>query len=727
MQKKDFLYFLTDKDGRCYKLDDQGNVFIDLTVKPLANTPDGWQDKMIEYARNTKYYGMVRTFTVPLKFVTDGAKIVRFLYYTYGIQAECYLRIAKLNWKTGNHEKYYVGALDFSTFSDEVEFVEVSILDSGLASLIKANEGTTYEIPIGTDTTDEIPITEDPSLNVLLDGITLKGNMDYVSLALQHENGWHFPDQVFVQKDGTFSNLDNQDVDFQGLAVADIINDPPSIIQNSDHWVIKATAAAKITINLEYDIDVADAQAPTPKKSHAQIWVGTSSGYGYGTISTSMIGGNLGAFINYTGHATLNINLAAGEKLYIYTQVNQEDTLSAGKVKIKYNTFDLTITGLTRYNPTYCKALRPSFIFERLVHKLSNLTDNIKSDLLEANNGQNLYSVLITSGDAIRGLDAKIKTNFGDFFKAMNCIWNVGFGIENETGVLEKKEYFYTGDILTTIEDGSNLTVTPAVDYINNKIEVGYEADTYDDINGKDEFNNTSEFSTPITRVTNALDLVSPYRADMYGIEFIRIKNQGQDTADTSNDDTIFLLVVESTPTTDPDSGKEYYKLYRGPFIMGQGPTITGVISAETAFNYEISPKHNLIRHENFIHGFLDKLDAQSIKFQTTDKNDQFSITYPGFLGTPGSTVTENTDVVIGNMAPKLFLPYIFEFDTEIPEGVKNIFDENPKGKIKFNWEGNYYTGFILECGIKPSWKESQNWKLLAAPENDMTKLINNG
>ncbi|TAN17239.1 MAG: hypothetical protein EPN37_07235 [Chitinophagaceae bacterium] len=726
MQKKDFLYFLTDDQGRCYKTDVHGNVFCDAQVQPLSFTPDGWQDKTINYTRNTTYFGMVRQFTVPLKFVKDGAEIVRWLFYSNGIEAVCYLRIAKLNRATGNHEKYFVGALDFSTFDDMLQYVQVSILDSGLASMIKSKEGTTFEIPMGTDTTDPVPVGVDPTVNVLLDGIALVESLSYTSLNIVHGQisligiGTHFPDEIFVNTEGSSTGLNHQDVDFS------IINDI-SGISASNKWIIESDKGATINVSLDYDIDVASPIQGAV--AFAQVWVGKTVYVQQFPLTDQMVSVADEVFVNYKGTKTATITLGPGEKMFVFTMLwnGVPPGSGTGNLVMRYNKFDLKASVSTRADATYCKALKPSFVYQRLIHKLSGLINNTQSQLLDNNDTDLNYSILMTTGDAIRRLDGiTMKVTFQDFFKAMDVVFNVGFGVANEIGILERKDYFYDdADTLISLDDISNLAVSVDKDDIYNLVNIGYPAQTYDDVNGKDEFNNTSQFSIPITRIQNTLDLVSSYRADMYGIEFTRIQTIGQDTTDTSSDDTIFFLVVENKIYTDPLSDQPFYKLYRPA-----GATVTGIISPTTAFNIEISPKHLLMRHGNYLHAMCDKLETKDLIFQTANKNDSMAITYradPLLVNSNPVTVVENANMPIHLLDYKLFLPYIFEFDTEIADGVKNIFDNNPKGIVQFNWKGNTYKGFIMDCSIKPAFRESQSWKLLAAPDNDMTKLFNNG
>ena len=147
MERKPYLYFLTDKDGKSYTVNN-GVVSSTSLPKPLDHAPDGWKDKVVNYARSESYFGMLRSFSIPLRFVKDGAKILRARLYQCGPEDEVNLIILRLNTNTGKHESFYKGQIDFSTYEDQTDFFEVNIIEGGLSKLLKANENTTYEIPL---------------------------------------------------------------------------------------------------------------------------------------------------------------------------------------------------------------------------------------------------------------------------------------------------------------------------------------------------------------------------------------------------------------------------------------------------------------------------------------------------------------------------------------------------------------------------------------------------
>ncbi len=126
---KELLFILTDSLG------------VETT---LDHSPDGWDESFIVTERSKKYHGIFRSFTIPLKFVKDGAEIIRREFYTRRY-TDCSILVQKLNKTTLTYFDAFTGKIDFTTFKDHDYSVEVTAIDGGLAQLIKSNETTEYE------------------------------------------------------------------------------------------------------------------------------------------------------------------------------------------------------------------------------------------------------------------------------------------------------------------------------------------------------------------------------------------------------------------------------------------------------------------------------------------------------------------------------------------------------------------------------------------------------
>ena len=59
----------------------------------LPQAPEGWEESTLQWARSSEYFGMIRTFSVPLKFVLDGAWLLRRVMYREGVDGSAVLKI----------------------------------------------------------------------------------------------------------------------------------------------------------------------------------------------------------------------------------------------------------------------------------------------------------------------------------------------------------------------------------------------------------------------------------------------------------------------------------------------------------------------------------------------------------------------------------------------------------------------------------------------------------
>lgn len=668
----DFLYFITDDKGRTYAVDSNNNVVITPGQTPLQFTPDGWQEVALKYARNTTYFGMFRSFSVPLGFVKDGARIVRHLYYNYGIEAVGNLAIGKTDRDDYKQKKFFYGALNFSQLTDSKDTAEVEVTEGGLSMMIKANEDTTYEIPL--DVPDAIVLRHD--------GLLIKASASYL---IQEGDAANGPTMLGLLSIGTEGS-------FRGI----VFNSTYNFMQafsDSTAYVI-ANNEQTITYHLSFDYEVNYSSGTSNHIVSFQIGNGANLGTPFTVYSHSIDGNYL--HVQFETDVTLN----TGDRLYIGALgppgVSHFNYAPGGTMKV---TFDF------RYKETLIKCLRPGYVFSKLIESVTDGAFTSSSTLFDGE----AKDFVLTCGDAIRGISgAKLKTSLKDFFRSYNTRFNIGLGNRNEVAIIEKKEYFFSSEIIADLGEVADLQIMPAADHLFNTVKIGWPAQEYDDndANGKSEFNTTQLYSTPVKRLAKQLDLTAAYRCDPYGIEFTRQNLEGKTTIDDKSDNDVFIINIAS-------DGSGGYILNRPPYSV-----ITGVEAGNTIFNVELSPKRCLLAHGNYLHSGLDKLDTGYLKFETTDKNPALSTTLDGV------TITENADQLIGSLAPKLFLPIQFIHDCQVPFDMVDLIELNMYGRVKFTSEGRSFQGFIFDVGQQPAYNAPQNYKLLASPDNDMTQLI---
>lgn len=188
---------------------------------------------------------------------------------------------------------------------------------------------------------------------------------------------------------------------------------------------------------------------------------------------------------------------------------------------------------------------------------------------------------------------------------------------------------------------------------VYSRIRIGFDKQDYDTANGKDEFRFTNEYTTGVTMTDNSLEMISPYRADAYGIEFLADKI-GEDTTDNEGDTDLFMVGVKS------DSSGLKYILNRD-YLMG------GVLSPDTMFNAMFSPSSMVLANEAYIGSSVEMLT-----FASSDGNSDVGIDGMG----------ESRDIILSK---RMFTVAEVEFETsdvELPEDLTGIVEMEYQGKV---------------------------------------------
>jgi hypothetical protein len=95
MQGHDLIFFIQDKQFRFWGEAADGSITLSANPYPLDFSPEGWQGMGIQNVLNKKYWCIDRTVTLPFKYVEDGARILKHIFYTKGVEESVYLVICE--------------------------------------------------------------------------------------------------------------------------------------------------------------------------------------------------------------------------------------------------------------------------------------------------------------------------------------------------------------------------------------------------------------------------------------------------------------------------------------------------------------------------------------------------------------------------------------------------------------------------------------------------------
>lgn len=195
----------------------------------------------------------------------------------------------------------------------------------------------------------------------------------------------------------------------------------------------------------------------------------------------------------------------------------------------------------------------------------------------------------------------------------------------------------YSASRIVSVGSVSSCTYSVEQSRIYSSIEIGYEKQDYDlGNNGRDEFNFSNTYSTGITLTDNRLSLMSPYRADCYGIEEL-VGKRSDDTSSSSSDKSVFAVMCHE------DSGK--YAVDRKVLVEGS--------YSDTVFNAELSPIYMVEANMRYLASFAGKLI-----FASSEGNSDIIIG-----GTPVSSDIELMNPLFGVGTIKFSTDYMIDTD----------------------------------------------------------------
>lgn len=719
-----FKMYLMKDASTYYYVDAAGLVQETATATPLEYTPDGWMDTELSWVRNMDYKGVFRSLKTEYKFVKDGAKILRKIYYEQGIEGICQLKIEIRKNSDWTYEEFHKADINFKTAQDLDDYFNVSLDDDSVFSKLKSNANVDYEIPISWD--------DDPHIE--LDGINLYGAYFFAPLDSQLIFPYGTRPIIDYLQEGDFpvTTWGSQTAAlFIGVTGRDFIGASfTSGMFDALAWLMKPYQDLELNCNIKQRVsvqtlggsgatDVLDVSVFVVTEDllvHDIINLYTSPPLPVSMSPTFFD-------INYTSP---NFTVPAKAQVYIIYRILTNS--STWNLRL-YGNGDLAATELENriiFNATFKLALSYSTVieywdfFDRLSKKVLDTTSTVSySNFLRSEDdfedNQPAYT-FVTCGDALRGFQddsVKIRTTFNDMFEDASKRWMLGLGLDATNRIiLEKLDYFFDRTtLIADLGEVKDLELSVAEEYFYNSLKVGMKKQQYDQLNGRDEFNQSTTFKLPFVRVVKNEDWTSNYRFDMYGIELYRANLSQKKTTDSESDNDTFVIGGRI--------GGLHYKVSRPNFLSGG--SVSGVLDTVNSYQIGLSAARQMRRNYPLLASICHLRDAESITFQTTDKNPNLVSKY----STARPTITENANIAVSDLGDPLWLPIIAEFESEVPINLRTLLATNPYGYFQFkNKFGVTIKAFMIEAGMKPATNATYRWKMILTPDNDINDLI---
>lgn len=633
-----------------------------------------WDDFELAYKRSN-YDGVIRSFSTKFEFVNRSYELLKEEFAKNYLSSKAGIAFYKRN-NSWNWDKIFHCTLDFGTYSEDGMVVSINAVDDNLAAIIKAKRNILYEYPVADLYTR--------SLNY--DGLKFQYEAKYVLGGSTYESDGVQYVNITKVLGGTYAytipiyKLSNSEL--PSLDSPIIFSDAQFTESSLEEGIPFAEALADVHIDFNFTTDYyVHIYEGIVKNIKLRIFKKDSGGAIEDVWSHYSDG-----FYKYINEI-IPIDLIKGQKAYFMMELTFGAPISEGSftknvVDVVFPNFSLGISFMSRINTVNIDVISPITVLGKLLDSMTDSTETYSGlidDYDPRMSMDRLSTSYIMAAESARGLpNAKLYTSYKKFCDWMEAEFGYVPVINENTVTFMHRDKLFTStvvkDLGTEIND-YEFSVNDSLIY--SSVKVGYDKEDYDSVNGRDEFRFTNEFSTGLNLRDNTLSLISPYRADAYGIEFL-VQKRGEDTTDNDSDNDVFFVSCDQDGVN--------LKLYRA-YTPSQ---LSGLLSPETMFNFQYSPRFMLEANKKYIGSCTGML-----KFTSSDGNSDVTI----------NGVKETDDFPTSG---RLFTVSEVEVKTSDMSTPSDL-----TGLVSFSNKGEIITGYIKQMSLNVAKEKAATYTLI--------------
>ena len=624
-----------------------------------------WEDVEIS-AKRKDLCGVVRSFSNNFEFVKGAYDLLEAEYLSNYTKASAILVIGVLNDSWGYNEKFRC-KLDFSTYQSDGYTISINAIDDSVASIINANKSQVYDIPVSELKEDTLYYDRIKLLN--------KSTM-YITPNFENEL---MPDYdrfmaLRLQSRETLLPLAYGEISTPVKGVMEVYDVGMDIpYDNAGKTGYFALCLVdKIEINLRIRM-VVDLLTTAVTSLHIRHMSADNKLKSDKAILLSKDGSSAGVtFVD----ESLSYAMRDGDRLIAYilcvTSIG-EDIDEIIKISRDY---DFYIDYSARNKPVNIDAFSPKKLLSSL---LSRMGVSLSGDIVSGS----MPIPWMMAAESVRGIkDAKVHTSFSKFCDFAKALLGYDYEILDNSVRFRHMNDFFVNET-KELDHVSNMELSVDESLIYSGVEIGFDKQDYDEINGRDEFHFKSSFSTGLDIKDNILSLISPYRADCYGLEFLA-NERDEESKDTDSDNDIFIAHAR----------KDGDRLVLVREANGGGIyAVTGVLFPDTIFNASYSPRNMLLVNKERLGICTDYLS-----FTASDGNSSISI----------GGVSETLPISLPVNDRRIRIDKV---SLETP-GL-SPFPGNYRGRLSFSYAGRSYEGWVSEITEKIGKYQTASYSLI--------------
>lgn len=646
-----------------------------------------WDDVELSLKRSD-YDGVIRSYSTKFEFAGEIRDALWNEYVSNYTGASAEIVFSKRN-NSWTYDEVFRCALDFSSLTDDGLKLSINAVDNSLAALIKSKKGTQYEYAVSE-------IKEDSQLRYdrlmltntckWIDGSTLSEDGTYsVITPLEGIGFMAFP--LFISGDPEIAVKDRCEVYDSGWDTGFVTEDKIATLQP----FFKAIEPIDLVLSGKFKAYTTQwATSGVVRRNHIQLYIVKEDG----TLSVRR---NIEIYNQDYAETWVNfynesISLDAGDALLLVYKGSYAVAGNYEEIFIK-NSTGISVEFISRPDPVMIDMIEPVTVLNRLLKSMNGGNEGYTGEIATAVD-ERLDMARIIAAESARGLtNAKLYTSYTKFCNWMSAVFGFVPVVGDTTVKFVHRSSLFTDTKVKELESVTDYEYSVKPSLIYSYIRVGYDKKDYDSVNGKDEFNFTTEYTTGVTLTDNKLELISPYRADAYGLEFL-VQKRGEDTTGDNSDNDVFFVGVEW------DIAKGAYiplrKTEKYSTIIGGMMTyyarfgIEGVLTPDTMFNVMYAAKFMIEANKGYIGVCCDKLE-----YASADGNSDYTI----------NDVSPKTDIELGE---RLFTVGELKVTTG-----DNVIPSMTEGYVTVTRNGQEFKGYIQDVDFNLGRAESVGYTLI--------------
>ena len=614
-----------------------------------------WEDVEISIKRKD-FGGVYRTFGDSFEFAGDSYMLLENEFLTNYLNASAVIVIGVLNNSWTYNEKIRCN-LDFSSYQNNGNTISIKAIDNSAEAIINANKSQVYDIPVSSLKSDEL----------YYDRMELNNKADFVVIPTEEQT------DEGIYKISLPSNFILGEYNFpvgytttnfpvkNKIDVGDVNITAPDNANFYSGYMIKALTRISIQYRMSFDVY---ATITNGNASKLRLEIAKYARVKDGDKPTPVIIDSIS--IPFKSKISIDkaydVDLKEGDRIIMWIGQGDSYALWEGDVIMTVsNVKEISVSYKGRNKPVNFDVFTPNKLLTSILSNmgLTDMTGEVKEG--------DITIPYMIAAESIRDIkNAKVHTSFSKFSEWAKACLGYYYKIEGKKVIFCHLTELYDPETVKELEHVNGLDISIDNSLICSGVDVGYEKKDYDEINGRDEFHVKNSFSTGISINDNIYKLISPYRADCYGIEFLAQKRD-EETKDDSSDNDLFF--IDAVSVLDPSTSSIKLKLNR------QGDRPSGVLFPSSVFNIAYSPRRMLLANK-------DILSSCTSRFE--------------FTASEG-----NADAVLwreSEKSPVVLDSRYFRVETLKVETIGlSPFPVLYDGLISFNYNGKKYTGYVSD------------------------------